>query len=370
MTVPFFHVTLEGTNISSWIQSVSLLESDQQADRALLTLNDPYMIYGEAIQEGGKIVIDMGYLPEEHSILMCGIITGVAYHYSQKSTAQLTLTVYDESILAAHEAIQKVWTFPEVFTLEQLIYKIALSESWRIGKVKVPSISLERPLIQHQQSNLAFLLDLAKQYGCRCFLEYDQEIPLFYFVLEEKLMSQTQQKQKLVYQKNLLELNASFHIRQLPRKYEVRTQDPSSGNWIEKTEEPEPPEDWTLNVGSQAFQQFLQESPLDALKVQKLFLVGQMRRQMYLQKLQSKPRYKTELPRLKESQIELYLEKQETRISGMTAQGRCLGSIWIRPKGTIEIQGISLRFSGDWYIKEVTHSINEQGYFCSFEGER
>ena len=59
--VPYYRVTMEGEDITSWVSSVSMVEDDHQTDHVSLTIPDPRMIYADALFEGSSVEVDAGY---------------------------------------------------------------------------------------------------------------------------------------------------------------------------------------------------------------------------------------------------------------------------------------------------------------------
>lgn len=51
----------------------------------------------------------------------------------------------------------------------------------------------------------------------------------------------------------------------------------------------------------------------------------------------------------------------------VTANARVLGNPLIESSMNIEIKGISNRYSGVWYTKEVVHSFDDTGYYCDID---
>jgi phage protein D len=57
----------------------------------------------------------------------------------------------------------------------------------------------------------------------------------------------------------------------------------------------------------------------------------------------------------------------ESRKLGMTANGSTFGNIWLRAKSNVTLQGVNRRFAGAWYVSQVTHRIDDNGYKTEFK---
>ena len=51
----------------------------------------------------------------------------------------------------------------------------------------------------------------------------------------------------------------------------------------------------------------------------------------------------------------------------MSASGSTFGNIWLRAKSNVQIEGVSERFRGEWYVSSVTHKIDDSGYKTDFK---
>lgn len=68
---------------------------------------------------------------------------------------------------------------------------------------------------------------------------------------------------------------------------------------------------------------------------------------------------------------EIALAQLERRSMGyITGRGACIGDPGLMPRKIIEIRGIGEKFSGDYYVTKVTHTVDASGYRCDFEVKR
>jgi phage protein D len=58
---------------------------------------------------------------------------------------------------------------------------------------------------------------------------------------------------------------------------------------------------------------------------------------------------------------------RERAYSYITANGQVIGIPDLRPGDNIEVQGLGVRFSGQYYVTKVTHSLGSSGYTTTFD---
>jgi phage protein D len=58
---------------------------------------------------------------------------------------------------------------------------------------------------------------------------------------------------------------------------------------------------------------------------------------------------------------------RERAYNYITASGQVIGLPDLRPGDNIEVKGVGQRFSGQYYVTKVEHSIGSSGYLSSFE---
>ena len=52
------------------------------------------------------------------------------------------------------------------------------------------------------------------------------------------------------------------------------------------------------------------------------------------------------------------------------ASGTCVGLTDLRAGQRVRIAGLGARFSGEYFITDTTHTINDSGYITKFNGRR
>ena len=72
------------------------------------------------------------------------------------------------------------------------------------------------------------------------------------------------------------------------------------------------------------------------------------------------------------------IEQDATRIAGLSGSGLSMGTVLLRAKGSVQIEGLASAASGQWYLRSVNHRFEKedtgkaarQTYRTSFEATR
>jgi hypothetical protein len=75
-------------------------------------------------------------------------------------------------------------------------------------------------------------------------------------------------------------------------------------------------------------------------------------------------------PITEEEQSVIAANQFSTSLHGMRANGASYGNPQIHAQATIRIADVGGRFSGIWYLSEVRHLLNVQGYRTEFQCQR
>ncbi|GAB3433629.1 phage late control D family protein [Flindersiella endophytica] len=366
--VPYFSVVIEGQDVTPWVSSVQVVEDDRLTDNVSLTVNDPRMIYADALMEGCRAEIDLGYNePDQHALLLRALITKVELTYPDNGVPQVKIKGEDKSIEMGIEEQKKLWTNT---TVNAIVRKIA--EPYRFAGV-VANLDPDPKIVRENQdakTDLALLQDLAKRYQAKCFVELnenDQEV--LYFVPDRRIL-RLNRADKLVLRyrqgvgSNLMSFTPTFDASLIDRQKEVH--DLGQGGQRIKTPPPPPVEVFSWDLASDLASR-ANRADLDRIDV--LFQAGQRAREKLQQSL-AKPKLTTGAVAPTQQQLDDTAGALESRRLGMSASGTTVGSIFMRAKCNVSITGVHERFVGDWYVTSVTHTIDASGYKSDFKAVR
>jgi phage protein D len=366
--VPYFSVVIEGQDITPWVSSVQVVEDDQLADNVTVTVNDPRMVYADALMEGCVVEIDLGYNePGQHALLLRAMITKVELSYPENGVPQVKIKGEDKSIEMGLAEKKKHWTRT---TVNAIVKKVA--KPYHFADV-VANLDPDPQVMRENQdakTDLAFLLDLARKYQAKCFVELNEnDEEVLYFIPDRRIL-RLNRADKLVLryrqgvESNLMTFSPAFDASYIDRVKEVN--DIDEGGQQVNTPPPQPVQVfvWQLapDLSSRA-------SGADLDRIDALYDVGVRAREKLQQEL-AKPKAKTGAVAANQQQLDDKAGSLESRRLGMSATGTTVGSIWMRAKCNVSITGVHQRFAGDWYITSVTHTIDTSGYKTDFKAVR
>ena len=364
---PFYQVKVEGEDITPWVNSVSAVEDDKQADSVTIVIPDPRMIYSDGLLEGCSVEVDMGYAePDQHALIVRAIITKVEQTYPENGVPTLTLKGEDKSILMGLEEKKKVWRGMTVTEIVRQVARPYFADKVRAELSPDPTIR-SRPISQDGKTDLAFLQELADEYHAKCFVELDETgTEVLYFMPERRLVT-LRRPETLHFQyragpkSNLISFAPAFDSSYIDRLKEVADVD-SSGNTVESQEKP-PAEVviWELSDALMA-----QASAQDREKIRRLYSVGIEKKRDLQQQLAAR-RTTTGAVIADQADVEATNDSLEARRLGMTASGSTFGNIWLRAKSNILVSIPNERFSGEWYVSSVTHKIDSSNFKTDFK---
>jgi phage protein D len=364
---PFYQVTLEGEDITPWINSVATVEDDRQADSVTITIPDPRMIYSDALFEGSIVEVDMGYAePDQHALMLRAIITKIEQTYPENGVPTLTLKGEDKSIMMGLVEKKKVWRDRKV---SDIVRAVAQPHGFaRVEAQLSPDPMIRsRPITQDGKTDLAFLQELAETYHAKCFVELDEQgQEVLYFLPERRIVTLRRPDQLILRYRmgptsNLISFSPTFDSSYIDRQKEVADID-VQGNTVESQEKP-PSEIviWPLDSVRTA-----QASVADQAKIKKLYDIGAKRKRELQKQLAARRATVGEVVADK-AELESTNDSLEARRLGMSASGSTFGNIWLRAKSNIVIKGANERFNGTWYVSNVTHKIDSSNYKTDFK---
>jgi len=364
---PFFEVKLEGEDITPWVETVTVVEDDRQADSVVIDIPDPRMIYTDALFEGSEAEIDLGYADaNQHALMLRAVITKVELNYPQGGVPLLKLRGEDRSIYMGLEEKRKLWRNMKVSEIVQAIAR-PYGFSRVVAEPDPDPLIEQRPLNQDGKTDLAFLQELATDYHAKCFVELDEKgQEVLYFIPERRVLRARRADRLLLRYRlgpnsNLISFSPSFDSSYIDRLKEIHDVD-EQGNPVESQDRPATEVViWPLDPARMA-----QANSRDRAKIQTLYTLGVARKLKLQTQLASRqPAVGAVTP--DQADLESRNDRLESRQLGMSANGSTTGNIWLRAKSNIIVEGVSERFNGEWYVNNVTHKVDNNGYRTDFQ---
>jgi phage protein D len=356
----FYEVKIEDEVVSDFLDTIEVQESDSRANMATLTFGDSNLILSEILHEGLSVEIDLGR-SDAHAVIFRGLISGVRATFPRQGQPQTIVTAMERAIELNFQSRTRTWGNT---TINQIIAAIAADggNDLRPGTIEASEdeeVEETFPRQQVEQTDLAFLYSLAREYDSRLYIEHTDSGDTLNFVSTQTLLDADPVEEMLTFHGNLLSFSVSGDSEAGALQQQMVTSDPLSGESIEISEDPVTGElEWEASpellarLGENA-ERLL---PLIAKSARKL-------RQDYLRQL---PR-QVGVPSRPASRRATTLGDRARRL-GLRGEGQAQGSIWLRPYRRVQIGGCSNRWSGEWYLAEVTHQVDirRRSYVSSF----
>lgn len=365
---PYYNVKIEGVDVTTWVDSVSVTEDDKQADSIAIAIPDPRMIYADAIFEGSIAEVDIGYAESnQHALMIKATLSKVELSYPDGGVPTLSLQGEDKSIEMGYVERKLVRRGK---TLGAIVNKVAAPYNFAggvtFGMKPDPKVG---PGLIHQdgKTDLAFLQELAEKYHAKCFVELDEQgKEVLYFIPERRVVKLRRPDELLLQYRmgpasNLISFSPTFDTTYVDRQEELADLD-TKGKKVES--EKKPPSEvviWQLDKGRLAI-----ASAADKERISSLYSAGSAKKTKLQQQL-TKPRPGVGKVAHGQADVDAQNDQLESRRLGMSATGTTVGTIWLRAKANVKIAGAGSRWNGRWYVTSVTHKVDNGGYKTDFK---
>jgi len=368
---PYYSVKIEGVDVSTWISSVSVTEDDKQADSVQISIPDPRLIYADAIFEGSIAEVDIGYAEaNQHALMIRATLTKVELSYPDGGVPTLTLQGEDKSIEMGYEEKNRVRHGKTVGAIVHAVadpygfpggVKVELNPDPRIGAGRVH---------QDGKTDLAFLQELAQRYFAKCFVELDEQgQEILYFIPERRVVRLRRPADlHLQYRMgpasnsiNLINFSPKFETSYVDRQRQIADLDTNGRRVRSNNQPPSEVVVWRLDETRLGV-----ASDADHKRIKQLYDRGSAKKRQQQAELE-RPRPGVGRVVPDQGDVDAQSLSLESRKLGMTASGTIAGSIWMRAKSNVLIDGASSRFNGRWYVNSVTHKVDGSGYKTDFK---
>ncbi len=366
-TSPFKQVFLQGIDISANVRSVEVEDHDRLIDRAVVVLDDPKRSASEAPREGNTLLVDLGW-GDSHAVLFEGEVTQIASRDAGCDPKQVTITALD---LAYRLRKRPFSAANHVGTLSAIVQRIVTRDAATgvaVGQIEPdpdPEFTDDAPLRQTTQNDWDFLVELARRYNCRTFVEYNAGASKFYFIPVARLM-QGEALGTLAaggMAGRILRFDVQRNASRAAAREASSAVDPATGE-VASTPTPPPPTEPAHAPGTVAGD--VGGATLDSA----LSVAGEATELPQSQRPEGRRSGLASDPARAASEA----AQDPTTPLGFTARGACVGTVMLRAKGTVDVDGISGWGIGRWYIKRVKHLLRttysggmRPGYSTEFE---
>ncbi|HXG31343.1 MAG TPA: hypothetical protein VNK81_06825 [Thermodesulfobacteriota bacterium] len=331
-------------NISKQIESVTVEEKLDEGVSFRFTMNDEFdlatqqfrWLDHQLFREGNRVTIKMGYANRLFPMVV-GEITSLESSFFSGETTTLTVGGQDLS----YDIVKRV--SPERTFIDRTYGQIAGTIASQAGLLLVvDDPGRYEPVLRKSsdKSYYAFLEDLARKSG----REFSMEGQTMYFV---KPRDDRREILTLELGKDIIGFRPTFRTTGLVTEVEVRGHNPRDPNTPivgRATAGSERPQEPGRRTGSQ----IAEERHGSVRRVITNVVVNSVEHANAIAQ--------SELNRASDTLIE--------------GEGECIGIPQIRPGVSIRLERMGKKFSGKYYVKETTHTIDSSGYRTRFKAKR
>lgn len=376
----YFQVTSRAgsqeVDLSEHVSSLTVEEASGKPDALTLDVADPDKVLGHAVQEGMTVEVDLGTV-EEHSLVFRGRIYKVEGAFPRDDVPSLRATAYDASMAMGLKKRNRPWTDMKLSDIANAVagdYFDPASVSVEIEKEGDLAFT-GNGIRQQERTDLDFLNYLAKRYGCEVYVVPEVMGDKLVFTSQYHIM--TSDAEVTLYHgrsgaaNRLLSFEASTNVGaiQLPRVV--------SGMGYEGGEATEATTSTIVEVGQmedgfadENLSASRQRNPDRADRLEKLIDAAPSVREALQDELGTVDRQGTATFLTEEETQAIAANQFSASIHGMHGSGSTDGNPRIHARAVIDIEDVGGRFSGIWYVSEVRHTLDAQGYQTEFECQR
>jgi phage protein D len=366
--VAFLRVKIETADVGEQVWSLDLEDVDRGSDKVTLIMDDPDSTSSDALQEGEFVRVELGW-ETEYALAFEGIVRQV--RSVAQGTSRVEVVAYDLSTRLTMGS--RPLSRQHEGTLEEILAAILERHSIPMGSVQIdpmpswPDAGGE-PLLQQNKNDWEFIQDLAEEYRARAFVEVNAAeddsdavrerggCSRFYFVSEQVLLDQDPMG-RLLYcpgMGRLLEFDYTRVASGASPSASLTVSNPDTG-------EPE------ARVGEEPAPGPVPEASAErSSRVETTH--GEVRARTYeggvevAAAAETQPealRARDTIPGLPSSPelAERRIQQDRTRILGFHGRGVAMGTVSLRAKGPVEIEGLASWAQGRWYISRVNHVL-------------
>jgi uncharacterized protein len=369
------HVSAGGAeyDLSEDLASLSIEEDETRPDLLVVNLSDPYKVFGHALQEGMDVEVELGTV-EDHSLVFRGRIHQVDARFPREGVPTVAIKAHDNGMRMGLRRRNRPWRDT---TLSGIARAIADEHGFALTKISLagdPEFT-GNGIRQQDETDLAFLHRLADAYGAETYVTAKDAGDEFTFLAQREIM--TSDPEVTLYHgrcgvpARLLSFDARADVAeiQLPRVFAGVDYD--QGEAVEAVEAPVEEvgdtEDAFFDENMAAFQE---REPERAAGLEALIGASSAARRQVITDLGEVERVTVPTFTTAEELASRRDNQFSTSVHGMSASGSTVGNQSIRAQANVRIEDVGGRFSGIWFLTQVRHVLDAEGYRTDFECKR
>lgn len=339
-------VNWAGNDITSSVRSIDVEDHDRYVDKAEIVLDDPSFSGTAGFATAQAITVTLGW-PGENAVIFEGVVVRPQAEAPAGGRPRVRLVAYDKS-WQLHQNRQPSIQLTTTLTAE--VRRLAQPAGLAEGKIVAdpdPSFA-GKPVTRTNLTNLECIYWLAELYRSRAFCEYNDGKSKFYFMPESLLLSASSQT-LLTYchgAGNLIEFHCERSAANRPAVVSATPVDPVTGEPAPAKSPPAqaaPPDQPSL-AGHES-------STPDSVAI----AAAQQGAAAAAAPLDQPAAGAAAGPVSDPVRAAQAVLPDQTRILGLLGKGRAVGTVNLRAKGKVTVNGLAPWASGDWYVHKVVH---------------
>jgi phage protein D len=347
---PFCAVRVEGEDLTDLAVRVQVEEGDRRADSARLLFGDSMLVLCDVLREGLGVEVELGR-EDEHAIVFRGVATSVTTAVPQVGSPTLEVVAHDRLILLSMEPRTRRWANTSV---SAIVRSVALEHGLVPGRIEPgedAAFPVDRPAQQVAETDLAFLQRLAADHDAALYVDHAGPVDQLCLVSTAALEAAEPIEQSLVFNATLAEFRASFDAWAADPSERLVTTELSDGERVVVERDLLLPEDSTWEPDAAR----LARLGAGADRVGRLATRSAATRDRITDFWRRPPAVAGAPARPRGTESGSHGDRRRRR--GQTCSGRAGGSIWLRPRARVRIEGYGGRFSGVWTLARVRHDV-------------
>ena len=359
-------------NIGQQVVRVDVQDEDRGTDRAEVVIDDQSQVNTAAIREGNEVRIELGW-ESEHALMFVGCVHQVHSAVRSGGVGRLRFTCRDVS--ARMNVRPKVANRQHVGTLQEILTAAAAEQDIEMGDVLIdpmPNWPADDPLLQGTQTTWAMIQDLAEEHRARAFVEVNSSesdseaqraaggVPRLYFISEAALLANDPLGTLKFCQGfgSLIDFDFQRIGSGAAPSAQATMIDPVTGA-VCTEEGPEPAADSPAGLTAGQIRDL--GSAIGEGRVRGGEASVQLANDQPVQPADLRAR-----TRLAGTPSDCGLGRRlvtqdQTRRLGLYGQGLAMGTVFLRAKGSVDIEGLAAAAEGRWYLRRVNHIVERTG---------
>jgi phage protein D len=359
-------------DLSSDVGSLTLEERESEPTKLLLELMDPFKVFSYALQDGMELEAELG-TADDHELVFRGRIYHVDATFPEAGTPTVSVSAYDGLMAMGLRERNRAFTDQSLSKVVSAVAQPYFSST----SVKVkgdPSFGPEG-IRQRDETDLAFLLRLAREFGCEMYVVPTASGAEFKFTAQRIIMDAvpdvTLYHGRCDVAHRLLSFTPTSDVTaiELPRVLsgiDFKSGDPVSVSTVAPDTPPASQDDFV----DENLTAFRKRYPEKAGRLETLIAAASAVQKGLRHELGDSVRRAVPTFVSSADLAERRKNQFSTQQLGMQASGSTLGNQHLRAQRSLGLLDVGGRFSGTWFLSQVKHSLTRLGFRTEFECRR